>query len=135
MSNKMRRSLAVVLLLAGTLAAGCAHKNTVVGAWSGTTNTPQGATVKTTFTFTEDGKETMTAQVSGGPMTMSVGGSGTYTVSGTSLTQTFNTVNLNGRSAPVQAKSETDQFKLDGDTLTLTKQGAAQPLVLTREKS
>jgi hypothetical protein len=126
------------LLLTAALPWGCAHQPTVVGTWSGTARTNQGATAQTTFTFTADGHETLAAQISNGPLRMTLGSTGFYTVSGTALTQTITTVTMNGKTRtlpPQNAARETDQFTLSGDTLTLTKPGSPTPLVLTRQNS
>ena len=138
MGNKRAGLPAALALLAGALAAGCAHKATVVGTWSGTTTVPQGGTIQTTLALTGDGKMTRTAQISSGARHFNMSGSGTYTVTGTSMTQTFSTININGQTAPIpanQMKPEVDQFKLDGDTLTITEPNNPTPQVLTRQKS
>lgn len=134
MSNQTGRTLAAGLL-AGALLAGCAHKPTLVGTWSGTTTTSQGSTLKTQIQFAEDGKETMTLSASGGPIPapMSGSGNGTYTVDGSKLTQNIASFTMAGRTIPIP--QSVTQYKLDGDTLTLTKMGSPTPVVLTREKS
>ena len=125
-------------LLAGALLTGCAHKPTVVGTWNGTTTTAQGGTLKTTLQLTEDGKETMTASTSGGPLSLTMTGSGTYTVDGSNLTQNITsfTGSMNGKTIPIPppaAKSDVAQYKLDGDKLTLTKSGNPSAMVFTRQ--
>lgn len=123
-------------LLAGVLLAGCAHKDPLVGTWKGTYPTPRGLTANTTLTLTEDGKDTMNTQMTGPGMSARIDGAGTYTVSGSTLTQTFTTLNFNGRPFP-RSKGpipEAAQFKIEGDTLTIVSpQGGTQ--TLTRRKS
>ncbi len=126
-------SLAVLPLLAAVL-AGCAPKPTIVGKWQGTLTQPGGA-ITSTFEFTQGGKETITSQATGGGTTVDITAGGTYTVSGTSLTQTLTTMTLRGQPMPIppgQAKSA--PFTLDGDRLTLTSPGTGEPLTLTRVK-
>lgn len=126
------------IMAAGLLAAGCSHKPTVVGTWNATT-TERGAPVTLTMTLTDDGKETIKAEGTTplGPVSMQ--GTGTYTATDTALTQkmTSFTVTMNGKSqpgGPSANQTETDTYKLDGDTLTLTPpSGKAQ--TFTRAKS
>ncbi len=98
------------------------------------------------MTFTEDGKEMMAAHfVLDGRALADLDSTGSYMVSGTTLTLTTDTISGDSidRQAPTgvikikegMVKPEIAQFKLDGDTLTLTKPGSPVPLVLTREKS
>lgn len=137
MGRPTRRPWAAVLA-AVALTAGCAHKPSVVGAWSGAVASPQGMTAKTTIVFMADGKETMAVNIAGGRAPLALASTGTYTVTDTSLTQTFDTISVRGVSHPFppgRPNSETDQFKLAGDTLTLTKPGSPVPLVLTRDKT
>lgn len=136
MSNIRIAYLAAAALAA---AAGCAHKPTVVGTWNGSTTMPQGKTVKSTLTFTGDGKETLQAQAPSplGDFTFQAGG--TYTATDTTLTQNLTsfTMSMNGKTLPAGAgmtKTETDQMKLDGDTLTLTSPNGKSPQVFTRAK-
>lgn len=116
--------------------AGCAHKDPLVGTWTGTTPNRMGGTANTTLTLTEDGKDTVSTQVSGPTGNNQINGSGTYTVSGDTITQTFTTLNFNGRPVP-RSKGpvpEAAQFKIEGDTLTIVSpQGGTQ--TLTRQKS
>ena len=116
---------------------GCAHKPTLVGKWQATTATPQGGTLASTFTFAEDGKETLTVSAGGGPISITMGGSGTYTVSGDSLTQTMTSMSLGTISMalpPDKSKPQTGPFTLDGDHLTLSNPTTHQSLTLTRVK-
>ncbi len=136
MRTFLQATRALGLLLIAALPLGCAHHPSIVGTWSGTTQTGR-ATAQATFTFTEDGQETMAAQISNGPVHMSLGSTGRYAVSGASLTQTVTAIIVNGKPVPyppnAPPKSETDQFTLNGNTLTLTKPGSPIPLVLTRQ--
>lgn len=121
------------LALLGLTLAGCAHKDTIVGKWQGTTAQPGGA-MKSTFEFTPDGKETISGQMSTGGMTMTVAVSGTYTVSGTNLTQTLTTMTLGARSMPLPAHdSAPAPFTLDGDHLTVTTFGRKESLTRAKE--
>ena len=126
--------LPFLLLLA---LAGCAHKPTLVGKWQGTTTSPQGMALASTFDFTPDGKETVSFTTSGGPISLTMGGSGTYTVSSDSLTQNITSMTLGTMTMPPPpgvAKPQTGTFTLDGDHLTLTNPTTHQSLTLTRVK-
>ena len=128
-----KRTFLTVSLLAPIL-AGCGHKDTLVGKWQGT-STQQGGAMNATFEFTPDNKETIQVQSSMGQATLAMAVSGTYAVSGTSLTQTLTTMTMNGRTFPVPAHPPTPQpFTLDGDHLTLTNPGSQQSITLTRVK-
>ena len=68
---------------------------------------------------------------------MTVGGSGTYTVSGDSLTQTITSASIGGMTMPLpadSAKPQTGTFTVDGDHLTLSNPTTRQSLTLTRVK-
>ena len=122
------------LVLLSCVLAGCAPKPTIVGKWQGAV-AQAGATLNTTMEFTPDGKEKITVQGSGGGGAVDISAAGTYTVSGTDLTQTLTTMTLRGQTLPIppnQAKH--GAFTLDGDRLTLTNPGSNQPLTLTRVK-
>ncbi len=127
------------LLLASALMlllTGC-HKDTVVGKWSGTAPGPGNATVAMTYTFAEDGKETIGAQTQGGPVSFAVNGTGTYKVDGANLTQTITSVTMGTRAFNLPASKiqpHTAPFNLDGDKLTLTNPQSEQTMTLTRVK-
>ncbi len=124
----------LAVIPAGVLAVGCAHKNPLVGSWTGSAPSRFGGKMTTTLTLTDDGKDTMSAQMKTPVGDIQITGSGTYTVNGDLLTQTFTAMSFNGRPAP-QTKgpvTEPSHFKLDGDTLTLVdSRGLTQ--ILTRE--
>jgi len=126
--------LALALLAAAL--AGCSHKPTIVGKWQGTV-TQRGGTMNTTFEFAPDGKETMGIQGSMGAMSVTMSGTGTYTVSDNTLTQTLTSATVNGQTMalpPAQTHPQSSPFTLDGDHLTLTNPGNKQSLALTRVK-
>lgn len=137
-STSLALRLAALPAFALALAlTGCSHKPTIVGKWQGTT-TRQGMTMNTTYDFSQDGKETISFQTSGGPISVSMGGSGTYTVSGSSLTQNITTMSMGSMTMPLpaaQAKPQTGTFTLDGDHLTLTAPNSQQTVTLTRVKT
>ena len=117
--------------------AGCAHKPTLVGKWQGSTTTPQGGALSSTFEFTQDGKETISFQASGGPIAITMGGSGTYTTDGSNLTQNITSMSMGSMTIPVspdKAQPQTSSYTLDGDHLTLTSPTSKQSLTLTRGK-
>ena len=90
-----------------------------------------------TFDFTQGGKETVSFTTSGGPISLTMGGSGTYTVSSDSLTQNITSMTLGTMTMPPPpgvAKPQTGTFTLDGDHLTLTNPTTHQSLTLTRVK-
>lgn len=132
------RTNRIGLLAAGLLfAAGCTHKPSVVGTWSATTNAPKGTPIKMTLTLTQDGKETVQAQASTPVGNVTMQADGTYTATDTALSQNFNSTTINGRPMPVGAgpiKSETDQFKVEGDKLTLTPPNDQAAQTFTRVK-
>ncbi len=122
--NKNKIGLLACGLLCGGLLAGCAHKDSLAGTWTGTATNPRGGTINTTLVLTEDGKDNVTSQLSGPTGNIQIAGSGTYAVSGDTLTQTFTSLTYNGQPMP-QSKGpipEPGKFKLDGDKLTLTDQ-------------
>lgn len=136
MTPSLWRPAACSLLLLPFL-AGCAHKPTLVGKWQGTTTGPQGMAIASTFDSTQDGKETLSFATSGGPISITMGGSGTYTVSGDTLTQNITTMTMGTMTIPLpadKAKPQTGTFTLDGDHLTLTNPTSHQSMSLTRVK-
>ncbi|MBV9852531.1 MAG: hypothetical protein JO250_22935 [Armatimonadetes bacterium] len=136
MSDRIMKG-SVAGLLAGALLAGCAHKATIVGTWTGTSTTPQGVVLQSTWVFTEDGKCTVSAHANLGPMGQpSIGGSGTYTATDTTITQTLNTLSEDQRTRTVATpKPVTYQYTLNGDTLTLSGGNLPAVLNLVRQKS
>jgi len=127
----------LALLVLPLALTGC-HKDTIVGKWQGTT-TQKGQTAKMTFDFTKDGKETVAMEATGGPISMTFGMGGTYTVSGSSLTQNITSATIMGITIPMpadKAKPQTGTFTLDGDHLTLSDPTGkqTQALTLTRVK-
>ena len=119
------------------LATGCSHKPAYLGTWNATTNAPQGTPIKMTLTLTEDGKETVVAQASSPVGSVTMQANGAYTATDTALTQNFTSATLNGKPMPAGSgpiQSETDQFKVDGDTLTLTPPNGRAPQAFTRAK-
>ena len=135
MFDNTARRRAVGLLLAGAaLTAGCAHKPTVVGTWSGTQTSSQGLAVKQTWTFNADGSSSFSMQALSGPMAGTpLSAVGTYTVTDTTLTNSINSMSEGARTKTVAApKPEAFQYTLNGDTLNLTEPTMSSPLVLTR---
>lgn len=129
--------LVISLLIPMLALTGCGHKNTLVGKWQGTTTSPQGSTMNTTFEFTPDGKENLGIQGSMGAMTIAMSGAGTYTVDGSTLTQNITSFTIGGKTMPVppnQAKPQAGAFTVDGDHLTLTNPSTKQSVALTRVK-
>lgn len=128
---------AIFLLVSVFALTGCGHKDTLVGKWQGATTTRQGSAMNTTFEFTPDGKENLGIQGSMGAMSIAMRGTGTYTVSGSNLTQTITSVTVGSKTMPVppaQVKPQTGAFTVDGDHLTLTNPGNHQSVTLTRVK-
>jgi len=114
------------------VAGGCAHKPTLAGTWVGPHILPGGqGSVPSSITLREDGTFTTTAGTGSGA-------SGTYSVSGSTITETFNSYTVNGRVQaipPQAAVTQSGTFRLDGDTLTLTIGEDSAPNVLRRSKS
>jgi len=124
----------VALTLMSLAVAGCAHKDTIVGKWQGAVTQSSG-TMNSTFDFTPDGKEAIKVVTNVRGMMMNIDVSGTYTVSGTNLTQNMTTMAMSGRSMPIPPhQAQPGPFTLDGDHLTLTNPGTKEPLTLTRVK-
>jgi hypothetical protein len=136
MKRSMHHTTPIGLLLIGLVIVGCGQKNPLVGTWTGSKNTPQGVTMNTTLTLTDDGKDTASTSFSGPNGNNKIDANGTYTVSGNTLTQTYTMLSANGRQVP-QSKGpipEPSTFTLDGDTLTLVNSKYGVTQVLTRQK-
>ena len=132
--KNMPRAPLLALPLTALVLAGCAHKDTIVGKWQGRVTQSSG-TMNSTFDFTPDGKEAIKVVASARSMAMNIDVSGTYTVSGTNLTQNLTTLAMNGRSMPIPPhQAQPGPFTLDGDHLTLTNPGTKESLTLTRVK-
>ncbi len=131
------RITGVGVLAAGLMmTTGCSHKPSVVGTWNATI-AERGTPVKLTLTLSKDGKETMQAEATTPVGKVTMQGAGTYTATDTTLTQNFTSTSINGRPLPAGAgpiKSETDQFKVEGDTLTLTPPNGRAAQAFTRAK-
>ncbi len=126
---------AIFLIIPLLALAGCGHKDTLVGKWQGTTTTQQGNPINTTIEYTPDGKENFGIQGGTGAMTITLNGAGTYTVSGSSLTQNITSLTINGRPIPAnQARPQTGPFTVDGDHLTMTNPSLNKSMTLTRVK-
>lgn len=127
----LRRVLPLTLPL---LIAGCGAKNPLVGKWTGNVSA-RGMSVPVTMQFTDDGKETQSLQLMGQTMTSQ----GTYTAKDGTITQTLTSSTVNGRALPTPAgsagRSQTAQYKVEGDTLTVTPTSGGPQVVLTRQKS
>ncbi len=119
-------SLALVVF-----AGGCAHKPGLAGTWVGPHILPGGqGSVPSSITLREDGTFTTTAGAGNGA-------SGTYSVSGSTLTETFSSYTVDGKVQAIPARAAVTQsgtFHLDGDTLTLTIGEDSTPNVLQRRK-
>ena len=120
-------------LLAGAALAGCAHKDPLVGTWTGTATTARGV-IQNTWQFNADGSSKVSMQVTSGPQaSLQASSTGTYTVSGTTLTNTMNSITEGGRTKTfTTGRPEALQYTLNGDTLTLTEPQMPSPQVLTR---
>jgi len=133
MKNTPRARL-LALPLMGLAVAGCAHKDTIVGKWQGTVTQSSG-TMNTMFDFTPDGKEAIKVVTNARGMAINMDISGTYTVSGTNLTQNLTAMAMSGRSMPIPPhQAQPGAFTLAGDRLTLTNPGTRESLTLTRVK-
>ena len=135
MNIPTRFALALALC---TFLTGCGDSG-IVGKWHGSI-ARQGTSVATTFTFSADGKETMQAVAAFSGRQLNILSSGTYVIKDNTLTQTFDSMTMDGRALPMASlsaalKTESDTFKLAGDTLTVTKVGGTLPLTLTRVKN
>ena len=85
-----------------------------------------------TVDFGQDGKEAL-AYTS--PTTKPINVSGTYTVSGNSLTQHYTSVVISGKTFPLNAeesKPKIGTFVVDGDRLTVTDATTHKVMTLTR---
>ena len=127
-----------LLLFFPPLLTGC-HKDTIVGKWQGPV---AGAGLTLTYEFTEDGHERSILQVSGTPvpaandakgMADTMSSSGTYTVSGATLTQNITVSHFGGTTSQV-SEAQVGTWALDGDHLTLTDSKTKKPFKLTRIK-
>jgi hypothetical protein len=124
-------------LAATLLGAGCGHKDTLVGTWSGTWTNARvpGASYKITTTYNADGTGTNTEEFPYGQ----VGGGITYDLNGDgTLTQTATSVRMNGKSIPLppnkSAPAEVFHFQVDGDVLTLEQPKLGTKIVMERAK-
>ncbi len=137
----MRNYLVGLALLFMLLLTGCAHKNSVVGTWVSTTTSPSGIILRQTWQFTADGKNTTSVLATNGPRSgMALSSTGTYTVNGSTMTQTIQTMSEPGRTVIVpRPHTSTYQYVLDGNTLKITGGGskdyAGLNLTLTRQAS
>ena len=116
---------------------GCGRENTIVGRWQRTINTPSGSSATTTIEFTPDGRELITGQSTSRGITAGDSASGTYTVSGTNLTQNLTTLTRDGKRTPLPPDLiRTGPFVLDGQHLTLvdpSSSGTPRTTTLARE--
>lgn len=112
------------------LVGGCAHKPGLAGTWVGPHVLPGGqGSVPSSITLRPDGTFTTTAGAGNGA-------SGTYSVSGSTITETFHSYTVGGRVQAIPAQAAVTQsgtFRLDGDTLTLTIGEDSTPNVLKRK--
>lgn len=121
----------MAFVLVALVVGGCAHKPGLAGTWVGPHVLPGGqGSVPSSITLRPDGTFTTTAGAGNGA-------SGTYSVSGSTITETFHSYTVGGRvqAIPVQAAvTQSGTFRLDGDTLTLTIGEDSTPNVLKRSK-
>ena len=86
----MYKSFRWTWLIFTLLTAGCSHPAPIVGTWAGTQPAPQGVTLRDTWTFTADGRNTTIIQPTGGPYSgRAISSGGTYTADGGTMTQTI----------------------------------------------
>ena len=132
-----RPQLALVLALCALL-TGCGDAG-IVGKWHGTVS-GNDRSVSTDIELAPNGKETIQVSwASPGGQKVTIVTTATYTVKGNAITQTFTGFTLDGRAMPVASlpenqTTETDTFKLNGDTLILSKP-SSPAMTLTRVKN
>lgn len=123
--------LLLALLAGAVLAGGCAHKPGLAGTWVGPHVLPGGqGSVPSSITLRENGTFTTTAGAGSGA-------SGTYSVHGDTLTETFSSYTVDGKVQAIPARASVTQsgtFHLNGDTLTLTIGDDSTPNILKRRK-
>ena len=121
----------VTLLLTALIVVGCAHKDPIVGKWSGQITSSRGTSAPMSVEFKADGSDAWNITTRGMPLTTS----GTYTVAGTTLTDHATSVMMMGQTMQVSG-SHADVFTatVKEDTLTLTDQKSQTRFVLTRTK-
>ena len=122
---KFRVIAATLLVPALVLSLGC-KAPTPVGKWSGSFNN-----IPATFEFKEGGTMAVSASVMGQTATLS----GTWSTSGDQLTTNLTTANpaMILTLIPANKRQATSTFKIEGDTLTMTSDGKAQPLNRVKE--
>ena len=128
---RMRPTFLFLCLLLALTLAGCAHKPPYVGTWVGPHILPGSAgSIPSSITLRDDG--TFTTTVGQGR-----GASGTYSVQGSQITQTFTSNIVDGRTIDIpqhDAVTQTGTFHVQGDKLTLNTTDGSAPTVLTRQK-
>lgn len=83
-----------------------------------------------TVEFKADGSEEQTILAGGQTIHLNAG----YTAKNGQITQTFRDATINGKPTKPKFMASTFNYKVDGDTLTLTRPEAPQPLALHRVK-
>lgn len=133
----MRGYFLLTWLLLAMLLAGCSHQNPIVGTWQGTQAIPGGVSVKQTWQFTADGKNNTSMSVANGPRRgEEVSSAGIYTLNGSTMTQTFQTMSEHGRTvAATHPVPTTYQYTITGNTLKLSGGGMPSDLTMTRQAS
>lgn len=131
-----RYLLPLIVIGLGLIAAGCkgGPANALVGTWSLSSSSPQGA-ITVTKQFKDDGTETVTINATG----QSLVGSGTYLIKGSQVTETYTSIagTAQGQTINVAKGSNklppphTSTFAVTGNTLSLTRSGS-RTLTFTR---
>ncbi len=137
MKSKVSATQVLLLLAsAAVLLAGCGQNKTIVGRWQYSILAHSG-NATTTVEFTPDGKELITGQSTIRGKTATDSASGTYTVSGTTLTQNLMALTRDGQSTPLPPNLiRTGPFTLKGNHLTLidpSSSGTPRKLTLVKE--
>lgn len=124
-------------MLLALLLAGCSHQNPIVGTWQGTQAIPGGVSVNQTWQFTSDGKISTSMIGANGPRRgEEVSTAGVYTLNGSTMTQTIQTMSEHGRTvAATHPVPTTYQYTITGDQLKISGGGMPSDLTMTRQAS
>jgi hypothetical protein len=114
------------------VAAGCSKPNPIIGKWRTTApaGEPGAPPQQVDMVFDDKGDEKMTQQVRG--VTLTVDSS--YKAENGQLSQTLKSAQIGSMTLPVSGQSKVFQYKIDGDTMTLTSKSGNGNMVFTRLK-
>lgn len=130
----MKRTFILVLAVAAAVLAGGCGKNPLIGKWTGSA-TVQMVPVNITLDLAKDGTFFLEQKIEYGVVKMNTTQKGTWVENEGKLDFTVTDISVAGKKQPVKEPIKQSQaYKIDKDTLTISPGGGLGDVALTRVK-